>query len=143
MSCIHRSHKLMDWISTYDSSLLVSLGPFLEDDNGSTWCDMVWLLCVTGTVSPPSYHFSISRFSTLIMVSLQLPKNWSTSFHSDIYLRWLCNPRFDYSKTFQGFALLHFILTAPPMSLQGVLIHSALILKLCLWEHKRSSIKFL
>ena len=71
MSCIHRSSKLMDWISTYDSSSLVSLGPICEDDNGTKW----WLLRVTGTVSPPSYHFSTSRFSTLITLSLQIPKN--------------------------------------------------------------------
>ena len=53
-----------------DASWLVSLGPIREDDNGTKW----WLLCVTGTVSPPSYHFSISKFSTLIMLSLELPK---------------------------------------------------------------------
>ena len=70
-SCIHRSHKLMDWISTYDLSSLVSLGPIREDDNGTKW----WLLRVIGTVSPPSYHFLISRFSTLTMLSLQIPKN--------------------------------------------------------------------
>ena len=51
----------MDWISTYDSSSLVSLGPICEDDNGTKW----WLLYVTGTVTPLSYHFSVSRFSTL------------------------------------------------------------------------------
>ena len=53
-----------------DASWLVSLGPIREDDNGTKW----WLLCVTGTVSPPSYHFSMSKVSTLIMLSLQIPK---------------------------------------------------------------------
>ena len=71
MSCIHRSHKLMDWISTYDSSSLISLEPIREDDNETKW----WLLRVIGTISTPSYHFSISKFSTLIMLSLQIPKN--------------------------------------------------------------------
>ena len=46
MSFIHRSHELMDSISPYDSSSLVSLGPVREDDNGIKWC----LLHVTGTV---------------------------------------------------------------------------------------------
>ena len=53
------------WISS-----LVSLWPILEDDNGTKW----WLLRVPCTVSPPSCHFS--RFSTLIMLSLQIPKNF-------------------------------------------------------------------
>ena len=60
----------MDWISTYDSSSLVRLGPICEDDNGTKW----WLLRVTGTVSPPSYHFSISNFQHWLC-SLQIPKN--------------------------------------------------------------------
>ena len=63
--------KLMDWILTYDSSLLVRGLPIDGDDNGTKWR----LLCVTGTVSPPSHHFSISRFSLLIMLSSQIPKN--------------------------------------------------------------------
>ena len=61
----------MDWIWTNDSSLRVSLGPIREDDNG-TKC---WLLRVTGTVSQPSYLFSILRFSAMIMLSLQIQKN--------------------------------------------------------------------
>ena len=61
----------MDWISTYDSSLLVCLGPIHKDNNGTKW----WRLRITGAVSPPWYHFSASRFSTLIMLSLQTPKN--------------------------------------------------------------------
>ena len=60
----------MDWISTYDSSSLVRLGPICEDDNGTKW----WLLRVTGTVSPPSYHFSISNFQHWLCF-LQIPKN--------------------------------------------------------------------
>ena len=40
MSCIHRPHKLIDRISTYDSSSLVSLEPVREDGNGTK--------CVTG-----------------------------------------------------------------------------------------------
>ena len=131
MSCIHRSHKLTDWISTY--------GSIHEDNTGTKW----WLLLLTATVSPPSYHFSISRFSTLIILSLQIPKTWSTSFHSHINLGLLCNLRFDYSKTFGCFAWLHVFLTALPMLSQGAIIHSVLIQKLCLWEQKRSSIKFL
>ena len=139
MSCIHRSDKLMDWISTYDSSSLVSLGPISQDDNGTKR----WLLRITGTVFPPSYHFSISIW-TLIILSFQIPKKtWLTSFHSHINLGWLCNLRFDYSKTFGGFAWLHVVFTTPPMPSQEALIHPALIPKLCLWEHKRSFIKFL
>ena len=30
---------------------------------------------MTGTVSPPPYHISISRFSTLIMLPVQIPRN--------------------------------------------------------------------
>ena len=70
-------------------------------------------------------------------------KTWSTSFLSHINLRWLCNPRFDYSKTFGGFARLYFALAAPPMPSQGALIHSTLIPKSCLCEHKRYSTKFM
>ena len=62
----------MDWISIYDSSSLVKLGPVRKDDNGTNW----WLLRVAGAVSPPSYYFSISRFSTLIMLYLQILKNF-------------------------------------------------------------------
>ena len=61
----------MDWISTYDLSSLVSLGPIPEDDNATKW----WLLRVTGAVSQSSYHFLISRFSTLIMLFLEIQKN--------------------------------------------------------------------
>ena len=61
----------MDWIPIYDSSSLDSLELICGDDNGTKW----WILRVTGTVSPPSYHFSISRFSTLIILSIQIPKN--------------------------------------------------------------------
>ena len=41
-------------------------------------------------------------------------KTWSASFHSHKNLGWLCNLGFDYSKTFEGFAWLHVVLTAPP-----------------------------
>ena len=54
----------MDEISTYYSSSLVNLGPFLEDDNGTK----SWVLHVTGTVSPLSYHFSI-------LLSSQISRN--------------------------------------------------------------------
>ena len=130
----------MDWIPTYVSSLLVSLGPICEDDNGTKW----WELHVTGTASRPSYHFSVSGLSTLNMLFLQIPKNLiNTSFHSHINLGWLCNLRFDYSKTFGGFNWLNVVLTAPPMPSKEALIYSVLILKACSWEHKRSYIKFL
>ena len=134
MSYIHRSHKLMDRISTYDSSSLVSSGLIRNDDNGTKW----WLHCVTDTVSPPSYRFLNSRFSTLIMLSLHIPKNVIDIISFSHKSRIL---RFDYSKTFGGFLWLHFVLTAPPLPSQGALLHSALIPKSCLWEHK--SIKFL
>ena len=65
------SHKLMDWILTHDSSLLASLGIIREGGNEFKW----WILRVTGTVAQCWYHFSISRFSTLILLSLQIPKN--------------------------------------------------------------------
>ena len=70
-------------------------------------------------------------------------KTWSASFHTHINLGWLCNLRFDYSQTFEGFAWLHVVLTDPSMPSQGELIHSVLIPKSWLSEHKRSSIKFL
>ena len=134
MSCIHRSHKLMDRISTYDSSSLVSLGLIRNDDNG-TKC---WLHCVTDTVSPPSYRFLNSRFLTLIMLSIHIPKNLIDIISFSHKSRVL---RFDYSKTFGGFVWLHVVLTAPPMPSHGALLHSPLVPTSCLWEHK--SIKFL
>ena len=97
----------MDWTSTYDSSFLVSLWLMPKDDNGLEW----WLLRVKSTVSPPSYHFSISQFSTLIISPYKFQKTWSTSFHSNINLGWLFNLRFDYSTTFGGFAWLRVALT--------------------------------
>ena len=132
MSFIHRSHKLMDWISTYDSSSLVSLGPIHEDDNGTKW----WLLHLhIISQSQDFQHWSCSPY--------KFQKTWWRSFLSHINLGWLCNLRFDYSKNFGGFAWLHVVLTTPPMPSQGALIDWALIPKSCLWEHKRSSIKFL
>ena len=77
------------WIYAYDSSSLVSLWPVHEDDSGTKW----WLLCVPGAICPPSYHFS--RFSSLIMFSLQIPKNLMTSFHSQVNLAWIYNLTFD------------------------------------------------
>ena len=135
----------MDWISTYDSSSVVSLELVFKDDNGTK----LWLLPATAIVSSPSHHFSISRSSTLIMLSWQIPKNMTDIIYSHMNIGWLCNLRFDYSETFGGFAWLHVILTAPPMPSQQdwkkQLVekntHSALIPKSCLWEHK--SIKFL
>ena len=70
MSRTHRSHKLMDWISTYDSSSLVGFRQVCKVGNGTKW----WLFLVTEAVSSPSYHFPISRFSTRNMLSLQFPK---------------------------------------------------------------------
>ena len=125
--------KLTDWISTYDSSSLVSLGPIRENDNRTKW----WLLRVTGRVSQSQdfQHWSCSLY--------KFQKTWLASFHTHINLGWLSNLRFDYSQTFGGFVWLHVVLTAPSMPSQGELIHSVLIPKSWLWEHKRSSIKFL
>ena len=75
----------MDWISTYDSSSRVSLGTIREDDNRTKW----WLLCVTDTMYSFSFHFSISRFSTLIMLSLQIPKNLIDIISLSHNLGWL------------------------------------------------------
>ena len=137
MSCIHRSSKVMDWISTYDSSSLVSVGPICEDDNGLNGDYSVW------QVQCPHFHI-ISQspdFQYWSCFRYKFEKTWSTSFHSHISLGWLCNLRFDCSKAFGGFTWLHVVLTAPPMPSQRAPIHSALILKSCLWDHKRSFIK--
>ena len=78
---------LKSWISTYDSSSLVRLWPTLEDNNVTKW----WPLRVPGTVSQPSYHFSI--FSALINLSFKFQKTWSTSFHFHINLTWICKSK--------------------------------------------------
>ena len=46
-------------------------------------------------------------------------KTWSTSFHSHINLWWLCNLRFDSSKTFGGFAWPHVVLTCSTNAITG------------------------
>ena len=127
----------MDWTSINNSSFLVSLWIIHKDDNGLEW----WLLRLTGTVSPPSYHFSTSWFSTLISSPYKFQKTWWTSSHSHINIGWLCNLRFDYSMTFGGFAWLRVVLSAPPMPSPRALIDFTLILKSYLSEHKRSSLK--
>ena len=138
-SCMHRSNKLMDWMSIYDSSLLVSLGPIREDDIGTKWSLLVWQVrCSYLHIISQSQDFQYWSCSPY-----KFQKAWSTSFHSHMNLEWLCNIRFDYWKNFWGFAWVHVVLTVPPMPSQGALIHSALIPKSCLWEHKRSCIKFL
>ena len=67
-------------------------------------------------------------------------KTWSASFHSHLNLGRLFNLKFDYSETFEVSAWLHVVLIASPMLSEGALIHSVLIPKSCLWEHKRSFI---
>ena len=139
MSCIHRSQKLMDCISTYDSPSLVSLGPVHEDVNATKW----QLLRLTGTVSLLHIISQSQDFQHWLFSPYKLQKIWLASIHSCINLGRLCNLRLDYSKTFRGVAWLHVALTTPPMPSQGALIYSAIIQKSCLWEHKRFSIKFL
>ena len=63
------------------------------------------------TQSKDFHHWSCSPY--------KFQKTWSTTFHSHIYLGWLCNLRFDYSKTFGDFAWLHVILTASPNATLG------------------------
>ena len=73
----------------YDSSSFVSLWPIRDDDNGIKW----WLL-----------HVAFQHWSCF---PHKFKKTWSTSFRSHIDLAWLCNLRFDYWKTFGGYAWLH------------------------------------
>ena len=92
-SRMHRSNKLMDWMSIYDSSLLVSLGPIREDDIGTKWSLLVWQVQCSylHIISQSQYfqHWSCSPY--------KFKKSQSTSFHSHINLGWLGNLRFNYS----------------------------------------------
>ena len=56
---------------------------------------------MTNIISQSDYfqHWSCCRY--------KFQKTWSTSFHSHINLAWYCNLRFDYSRTFGGFAWLN------------------------------------
>ena len=101
--------------------------------------------------------FNLNIFNTDHTVLTNSKKSWSTSFHSHINLAWLCNLRFDYSKTFGdicrqwhleawlGYMSFHLFHQLHHREICNSLlqknIHSAPIPKSCLWEH--ISIKFL
>ena len=106
---------------------------------GWQWNEMVTSPC--NRYSVPNLRLISQDFEYWSCSLWKFQKAGSTLFHSHINLAWLCNLRFDYSKTFGGFAWTHVVLTASPMPSREALIHSSLIPKSCLWEHK--SIKFL
>ena len=121
------------------SSLLVHLWLTREDDNMVT--TPYDRFSIPNFISQDFQHWSCSPY--------KFQKTRWASFNYCINLAWLSNLRFDYSKTFGGLSWLHVALaTRPPMLSQEDLLlnvakstYSALIPKLCLWEHK--SIKFL
>ena len=128
-------------MSTYDSSIIFAC-PLMTNSWGWQYGDYsVYRFSIHNFISPDFQHWSCSPY--------KFQKTRWASFNYCINLAWLSNLRFDYSKTFGGLSWLHVALaTRPPMLSQEDLLlnvakstYSALIPKLCLWEHK--SIKFL
>ena len=72
-------------------------------------------------VQCPYLHviFQSQDFQHGLCSPYKFQKTWSTSFHSHINLWWLCNLRFDSSKTFGGFAWPHVVLTCSTNAITG------------------------